>query len=1284
MLGTGPALSNARPLPASSKRWPSVALPANTPGMAFRAWVPLILLTAVGATPADAAPSASGPSNGAPAQRIDAIPPAIAASKADRWPGVEALVDRLATAAVRDAQRGDWGLARLYRLWNFDRLLRRTDRVVAAVDEIARRGKPIVRDHARFLQAELLRRSGQLVEARAKIGELGLMTDGWVIGPFDNSAGGGHAAVYPPEQGVDLAAELESRGRPLRWQRIRGLAVDGAVELSALLPAADAESTAYVAVVAYGKRRARAALRTGSADALKVWVNGRLVHDRDTRRFAYLDQDAIGIELVRGPNIILFKSSWRGDRGRLFARLTRPNGRPLNGIDWSGDTAAIAEAPQLDSSRPHPSKPVKAKSFKVRRIQDLLNSRPSGVPRVDWLSLRADLVAVMGLYDERRLPSPPEELMTAAVRASPGNPHLRFFLAHRTKARDPKLAREQLRAAVTADPGYAPAWLALGEMAREGQRLIEAKSALETAISRDSTFLPAPITRAVLGFEELSEHILAVRRLEQTPRVADSAEALVQLGRMRRALSDFKGARRDLNAALKIDFTHPRARQLLIDLSLDAADTKRARALVADQVALAPWLLGPRLRQIRLAWETDPELARQRLVETESLFISHPAVPALRGELDLRGNRKAAALAAFDRSLTLDPFQPNLRRQRRRLTGDDRDLADIYGVDARAASQRPATKAETEFGAAFLTDRTAVELSASGRSTKYHQQIIRVADARMKDALRAHRIFYSPSREIVEIIAADQIKTSGQVLKPTTIRDEGPQGKISGMYIDQRYKVMVFGDVEPGDTIHIAYRIDSRGNNIFGGFFGDVKPVQGPLPKLDFRYTVAAPASRPLYHATVRLPAPTTERTDTHHRLSWVLPEIPALDVEPMSPPYPRIGRLLSVSTYDAWDGLGQWYARLYGEQLELDEDARRAGREAVAGIDDPAEKVRRLYAYVVKNTRYVGIELGIHGWKPFKAAEVHRRRYGDCKDKSTLLSALLRDNGVNATITLVRTADRGRLPSDHATMWAFNHAITYVPELDWYLDPTAEFNGSGELPYQDQGAMALVVHPDGRTKLTTLPVSSPRDNLNASRYEARLSRDGRLVMVGEEHFHGARAAELRRELETRDKRRLLLERQLGQVFAGVRIRNLEVSDLEALEKPVKYRYRFDVPQYGQLDGNRLLIPIALYQHEVSKAYAVLPKRRHAVRLDHAWETNNVIRYRLPKGARITHLPEGIDIDTPYISLKQTVRRVDGGFETNDTVTIKQREIPPEVYAEFREACLAIDRAMARQVEIQW
>ncbi|MEO1337620.1 MAG: hypothetical protein AAFV29_18395, partial [Myxococcota bacterium] len=262
-----------------------------------------------------------GPASKPATRPADRLPPPRPASAQQRWTSAPKVIDALARAAESDASRGDWALARMYRLWNFNRLLSVPGRVGQALDTIAKRGTPLVRDHARFLQADLHRRANRLDQARTTIGELGLLTDGWLIGPFDNAAGGGHQAVYTPENGVELTAKVAAKGRTLSWRRLEKVASDGVIELSALLPQGN-EASAYVAVAVEADRQVRAALRTGSADSLKVWINGQLVMDRAQRRFAFMDQDATGIVLEKGFNLILFKSSWQGDRGRLFARLT--------------------------------------------------------------------------------------------------------------------------------------------------------------------------------------------------------------------------------------------------------------------------------------------------------------------------------------------------------------------------------------------------------------------------------------------------------------------------------------------------------------------------------------------------------------------------------------------------------------------------------------------------------------------------------------------------------------------------------------------------------------------------------------------------------------------------------------------------------------------------------------------------------------------------------------------------------------------------------------------------
>jgi hypothetical protein len=459
---------------------------------------------------------------------------------------------------------------------------------------------------------------------------------------------------------------------------------------------------------------------------------------------------------------------------------------------------------------------------------------------------------------------------------------------------------------------------------------------------------------------------------------------------------------------------------------------------------------------------------------------------------------------------------------------------------------------------------------------------------------------------------------------------------------------------------------------------------QDRLPKRGVLYTVIGPKSRPLYYGSMRAPKPKVDDGGRSVKLTWSLDQVAALEDEPFTPPYADIGMMVNVSTYKKWEDLGRWYAGLFADQLELDFATREAGKRAVAGAKDEPEKIRRLYDYVVKNTRYVGIELGIHGWKPFKASEVHRRRYGDCKDKATLLAALLRDHGIDATIALVRTSDRGVIDPDPATMWAFNHAITYVPSLDLFLDGTAEFSGSNELPWLDQGAMALIVHPDGKTKLVTLPESKPNDNLNRSSYVAKLGRDGALGLKGREEFFGARASALRQEFEEVEQRRSRLEKQLNQVFTGVRIESLDFSDMSNLEAPVHYDYVAAIERYGAEERGRYIVPLTLFQHQVAASYGSVAERRYDLVGNHAWATRNVVRYELPEGAKLEALPEGVNIDSKHIALSQTVREVPGGFETDDTVTLKSRRVPEADYEEFRRACLAIDRALGRSVVIRW
>src|SRR5207244_12489117 len=160
---------------------------------------------------------------------------------------------------------------------------------------------------------------------------------------------------------------------------------------------------------------------------------------------------------------------------------------------------------------------------------------------------------------------------------------------------------------------------------------------------------------------------------------------------------------------------------------------------------------------------------------------------------------------------------------------------------------------------------------------------------------------------------------------------------------------------------------------------------------------------------------------------------------------------------------------------------------------------------------------------------------------------------GVDSRLVLVRTRRLGNLAESPASLAVFDHAILYVPKYELYLDGTAEFHGSGELPPDDRGAEALVVEPDGTgSRIRRTPDTNPADNLDETRARLSLSPDGSAKLDLTASARGPWTAELRRTFESPDERRARAEEQLARAaFPGVKVTAVDVSAPPAIQRPV-------------------------------------------------------------------------------------------------------------------------------------
>ena len=398
----------------------------------------------------------------------------------------------------------------------------------------------------------------------------------------------------------------------------------------------------------------------------------------------------------------------------------------------------------------------------------------------------------------------------------------------------------------------------------------------------------------------------------------------------------------------------------------------------------------------------------------------------------------------------------------------------------------------------YLVDNSYVSVQPSGQASRFHQLALKVFTDRGVNAARSFPITFAPARQEVRILRARITKPDGSVVEAFGETDRQMNEPWSGMYYDARAKVLSFPALAKGDVLELRYRLDDTAqDNLLSDYFGDVESVQAVAPKLRFLYQVEMPKGRTLYSNSQGAPgaastAPTRSRTAARSTAgrprTWAAcSPSPACPAGPRSPapctsPRTRRGTRWAATT-------GAWCAT----SSRPTPSCEATVKDVLKGVNRKDERavVRAVYDFVVTNTRYVALEFGIHGYKPYRVDRVLARRFGDCKDKASLIHAMLKVAGVDSRLVLLRMRNLGSLSGTPASLAAFNHAIVYVPGQDLWLDGTAEFHGAQELPGADRLANVLVVEPKGESRFLTIPEAGAEDSLTELTVEAQLSLDG-------------------------------------------------------------------------------------------------------------------------------------------------------------------------------------------------
>ncbi len=1161
---------------------------------------------------------------------------------------------------------------------------------------VAKGAHPLVAAQASWLLAQLVEQRGEAREAAALRASLGLLTHHFVIGPF----GEGRASldtVFPPE--LEAAAPALGKTYPgksheVGWRAAEAGVRDGVLVLDGLLRPSD-QGVAYVATFVRSDRERAAALRLGSPGPVKVWVNGGLVFRHDVVRSPALDQDAVGIRLGRGWNRILIKTAISEGAWRLYARITDPAGVTL-ALD---NDVGAPPAPGALARRSAQAAP------KVDALDALLERRArrpgpgGGAAALDlgrflaWTTPRDrdDRAATSAFWQAfKRLPAASIE------------PAARLAAADATDDDDER--RRMLEQALDAHPP--PAWHALllarlGESARAARRDAAAMDAWRQALTID----PGCWTASLAIAQEEADAglpLTAVARLEALPA---RSRALPRVRRASVRLYDAAGRQREADRVLA-DLVHDRRRDtdLMHQLSIRArrrGDGGEARTRLAAAAVLRPDLPSLEIELARLLEGTgDTQRALATLHELATRLPDEPSALVALGKLLHRVGKSDEAMAPLRTALALRPQDPELKRYVDRLTAGEQGELGVPDELARRFAEDPltllpaaaaATPDPTGSGAAVLLDRRVVRVHRNGLSRTFAQRVVQVLTERGAEENKEFAVHYTPGREEVDIRQARIYRRNarGEVstLEATDRSDEDLSEPWYGLYYDNRAEVVRFEGLRPGDVVEIQYLVDDVGSdNQMADYFGDLQFIGETIPKRRWDYTLIAPVSRPIYTNVPRLPhldrQVTVEGNDRVYR--FAARDIAKVDAEPAMPGAGETMAYLHVSTYASWADVGAWYWRLVEESLAADDEVRRTARGLVKRGMSDAERVRAVHDFVLKGTRYVGLEFGIHGYKPYKVTQVLARRFGDCKDKASLMIALLREVGVPAELVLLRTRRGGHLDREPASLAIFDHAIVYVPRLDRYLDGTAEFSGPTELPAQDQGVVVLRVGPHGSV-LTETPVLPSSDNHVQRRWQVALDASGDARVDEELIIRGQAAPNWREHYQTEGERKDRYGRVWSGRFPGARLDSVEMPAIEDRSAPVTVRATVTVPRLARAAvGGGLDLPVTARDADFVRTYARLSARRQELVLGYPWQHDEELIYRLPAGWQLTAgaPPARRLIEGPFGKFALDVE-IDGAIlRVRSTLNVERGRITPEDYARFRAFLLEVDAALGSPISV--
>jgi len=951
-----------------------------------------------------------------------------------------------------------------------------------------------------------------------KKNKIGYINNYYIIGPFDNQGKSGFTKSYLPETEFSLKTIYSGKNQEVKWKTIKDYEKSFISFKNFINPKTD--SLGFFLVFVKINKTGNYQIRFGTNNQYELFLDKKSILKSDNYDYLYYDKNILNIFLQKGTHTILIKLDDKYDDWGIYLRVLNKNGKfDKKNIEFI-----------LNDSYP--------KTFPKNRIISKSNDLIKQMEKIKnknykYYIKRAVIEKNFIPYDKNSKPYPYEKYLEKAIELAKTDSEKAeaYYFAYIYNS---NIIDVENYLDIAVKYNYFPAILKKINNSINSNKLYEIKNLIEQAqkIDRYDYELLFLINKyyILFGVDYLNRIITQYKKSKKISKYFE-----FQIDKLKFS---------NINKLIKIYEYNQKENYFTIN------DKKDLLSYYLQNLEFKKYekLLNKKLKNNYLSFDYNSmkitylfsmkrynDLLKLFKEREELLDDSPKLIKIIARSYQLLGDSKKS-IDYYNKYLKLKPNDTKIKEYLAFISTNKKELwAKKYIEKLEKNDINYKEYQPKNIPIEKLYEHIIIKVNDDFSFNMFKKAAIAINNSESVKRFKFLPMYYLPNSERVLNSSVKIIKATGEIEEITDYQDKYYRSKSNGAFTNYSLRGYYLPNLEKGDIIEYSYYL--KNNNTYEDpFYAAVYNLNSYIKIKRATFTFITDGKKLNFNLK--------SNSENKNMYFFEFKNLKEVKREPSSTGYSSNYKFLSVSSLSSWQEVINWYKGLLFKQDLLPQNIKKELHEGVDKISDLKDKIKWIHNYLFEHTHYIGIELGLNAYKPYSATEVLERKYGDCKDKANLFNSLLKEIGIESEIVLLRTNSLGQILSElPANPKYFNHAISYIPKLNLFVDLTADKNGLFDLPFSDQEASGIIMKDN--ESLRQLPSFESKEiiNINGSKKDNNLEAN---IIIKLQNSLGST---LRYGLENKELRKNYLQKLFKPIFNSFEIKDFKIKNFDEINK---------------------------------------------------------------------------------------------------------------------------------------